>query len=281
MSNPKSLARFIRIIGLLIAFFAAILSFGSNQAEGETYGTQAAKSIFADNKPVANPSRTFASAQACPDSMSLVVMQLLNQLRVDSGVSPLLIDQRLVASSQAHAEDMFTNDCFQADACDGNPWFMEISSFGYPTPNSRFIAVGVLTAEAVVALWMTSAATRDILFERVGIPHLHFGAGWSGSGGGISGRRWTVDFGSSTVSFEAPACLSCCDNPGDANNDGTYNIADITFGIARIFAGGAAPACNDEADANGNNTFNIADITYGIARIFAGGPAPVCGTTGS
>lgn len=74
---------------------------------------------------------------------------------------------------------------------------------------------------------------------------------------------------------------ACCDLAGDADNNGLFNIADITFGIARIFADGPAPQCQDKADANGNNAYNIADITYGIARIFAGGPPPVCGTTGS
>ena len=75
--------------------------------------------------------------------------------------------------------------------------------------------------------------------------------------------------------------LGCCDTPGDADNNQTTNIADVTFLIARIFASGPAPACADQADANGNNTVNIADVTYMIARIFAGGPAPICGTTGS
>lgn len=73
----------------------------------------------------------------------------------------------------------------------------------------------------------------------------------------------------------------CCDTAGDADNNGSVNIADVTFLIARIFAGGPAPPCDDEADANGDNKVNIADVTYLIARIFAGGPAPVCGTTGS
>ncbi len=76
-------------------------------------------------------------------------------------------------------------------------------------------------------------------------------------------------------------CPGCCDTPGDYTNDGSFNIADVTAGIARIFSGGVAASCQDEADANGDNTFNIADVTFGIARIFSGGPAPVCGTTGS
>ena len=76
------------------------------------------------------------------------------------------------------------------------------------------------------------------------------------------------------------ASLGCCSFPGDANNSGNVNIADVTFLIARIFAGGQAPVCSDEADANGSGTVNIADVTYLIARIFAGGSAPLCGITG-
>ncbi len=78
-----------------------------------------------------------------------------------------------------------------------------------------------------------------------------------------------------------PCPTSCCVVAGDFSNDGSFNIADVTAGIARIFSGGPPPSCQDQADANGDNSFNIADVTYGIARIFSGGPAPICGTTGS
>ncbi len=73
----------------------------------------------------------------------------------------------------------------------------------------------------------------------------------------------------------------CCWVAGDYDNDGSFNIADVTAGIARIFSGADAPFCQDQADSNGDNMFNVADITYGIARIFAGGTELVCGTTGT
>lgn len=72
----------------------------------------------------------------------------------------------------------------------------------------------------------------------------------------------------------------CCRFPGSANGDSKVGIADPTFLIARIFAGGSAPPCCEEGDANGDGSVNIADITYLIARIFAGGAAPVCGPAG-
>ena len=74
---------------------------------------------------------------------------------------------------------------------------------------------------------------------------------------------------------------NCCAMPGDANHDGKTNIADITFLIARIFAGGPQSACCREADANGDARMDIADVVYLIRRIFAGGPAPVCGVPGN
>lgn len=74
--------------------------------------------------------------------------------------------------------------------------------------------------------------------------------------------------------------LGCCVNAGDANGSGSVNIADVTFLIARIFAGGAAPVCCEEGDANGSGSVNIADVTFLIARIFAGGAPPICGPVG-
>jgi len=104
----------------------------------------------------------------------------------------------------------------------------------------------------------------------------------------------TLAFGGSTLDEETlpgsfvPTYLppvikvaGCCMTPGDADGSTVFNIGDVTYLIARIFAGGPAPPCNDEGDADGNNTVNIADVTFMIARIFAGGPAPICGTTGT
>ena len=87
-----------------------------------------------------------------------------------------------------------------------------------------------------------------------------------------SGVGWTE--------FSFPFALyieeSCCLVPGDASGDGNFNIADITFLIARIFAGGPAPDCLAQGDANASGNINISDVTFLIARIFADGSAPVC-----
>ncbi len=79
--------------------------------------------------------------------------------------------------------------------------------------------------------------------------------------------------GSLTI-LAQPQCIC-----GDVNDDNKKNIADVTFMIARVFTGGAAPTCggvesNLGADPNGDCKFNIADITYMIAWIFTGGSGP-------
>lgn len=81
------------------------------------------------------------------------------------------------------------------------------------------------------------------------------------------------DFSPSSVDGAVAAPPFIC---GDANGSGAVNIADVTYLIARIFAGGPAPVPPEAGDANGSGSVNIADVTYLIARIFAGGAAPVC-----
>jgi hypothetical protein len=64
---------------------------------------------------------------------------------------------------------------------------------------------------------------------------------------------------------------------GDANRDGTMNIADAVYVLQNIFAGGPAIRCMDAADANDDENVNIADAVYLLQNIFAGGaplPAP-------
>ncbi|HSH00276.1 MAG TPA: dockerin type I domain-containing protein, partial [candidate division Zixibacteria bacterium] len=75
----------------------------------------------------------------------------------------------------------------------------------------------------------------------------------------------------------APWRNTCCDSPGDFDNNGVYGIGDITALIAYIFSGGPGPDCEAEGDFNGDGSLNISDVTAGIQYIFSGGAPPVCG----
>ncbi len=91
--------------------------------------------------------------------------------------------------------------------------------------------------------------------------------------------------GSHTIWFEATDSFEAKDEKqmvvdvylcGDSDNNGAYNILDITYMIADKFKGGPEPAIEAAADADGNGEYNILDITYMIANKFKGGPDPIC-----
>jgi len=65
---------------------------------------------------------------------------------------------------------------------------------------------------------------------------------------------------------------------GDANNNSSVNILDITYVIAYLYMGGPAPAIPEAADVNKSETINILDITYLINYLYAGGAPPTCFT---
>lgn len=60
---------------------------------------------------------------------------------------------------------------------------------------------------------------------------------------------------------------------GDANNDGTINLLDITFLISYLYKGGPEPDFY-AGDVNSDGTINLLDITYLIAYLYKDGPPP-------
>ncbi len=76
----------------------------------------------------------------------------------------------------------------------------------------------------------------------------------------------------SAIRFEYSGIV--LEQAGDANGDGSINIADVTFMIATIFGGGPFPDPPESGDVDCSGGFNIADVTFMITRIFGGGPAP-------
>jgi hypothetical protein len=71
----------------------------------------------------------------------------------------------------------------------------------------------------------------------------------------------------------------CCIPPIRGNVDydplDLINISDMTYLVAFLFSGGAAPPCFPEADVNADMVINISDMTYLVAYLFSGGPAPL------
>lgn len=77
--------------------------------------------------------------------------------------------------------------------------------------------------------------------------------------------------------------VTCCNKPGDANNDNKVNVGDAVYIISYVFRGGPAPVCLAEGNANGDftpqgaNKINVGDAVYIISYVFRQGPAPICG----
>ena len=90
--------------------------------------------------------------------------------------------------------------------------------------------------------------------------------------------REQIALGSNSIGNNTIYCP--CNSCGNANSDGSINIADVVFLISYVFGHGAAPASCKYAfgmgDANGDRIVNISDAVYLIAYIFAHGSTPHC-----
>ena len=76
------------------------------------------------------------------------------------------------------------------------------------------------------------------------------------------------------------ALVAACHSCGDANDDGTVDIADAVYLIAYIFSGGPVPKdciyLKGLGDPNGDLTVDISDAVFIMSYIFSGGAAPHC-----
>jgi len=62
----------------------------------------------------------------------------------------------------------------------------------------------------------------------------------------------------------------------DANDDGSFNILDITFLVNYLYKEGPAPQSVWASDSNGDSGVNLLDITYSIGYLYKDGPGPAC-----
>ena len=71
-----------------------------------------------------------------------------------------------------------------------------------------------------------------------------------------------------------------CPFPGDVDNTGDLNIADLTFMVKYFFKGGSDPYADadcpstNRADLNCDSVVNISDLTYSVSYYFKGGAHP-------
>ena len=69
----------------------------------------------------------------------------------------------------------------------------------------------------------------------------------------------------------------CCVIRGNIDGEGGINIADLTYLVEYLFAGGDPPPCPEEGNADGAVGVNVADLTYLVKYLLQGGdPPPPC-----
>ncbi|HWR83387.1 MAG TPA: hypothetical protein VN285_08795 [Candidatus Deferrimicrobium sp.] len=74
----------------------------------------------------------------------------------------------------------------------------------------------------------------------------------------------------------------CCQNRGNVDGvigpAGPVDVSDLTFLVAFLFSGGAAPPCIDQGNVGGivgpGGPIDVSDLTYLVAFLFSGGAAP-------
>lgn len=119
------------------------------------------------------------------------VLTLVNEIRVDAGLSSLSWDDALGQVARAHSEDMRNRNYMAHDNPDGLSPFDRMRNAGihYMTAAEN-VAAGQTTPQAVVDSWMNSEGHRaNILnpdFNKLGVGYA--------SGGGIYGHYWTQNF---------------------------------------------------------------------------------------
>lgn len=94
---------------------------------------------------------------------------------------------------------------------------------------------------------------------------------------GVYGREASINNSGNNPGLSGALDEPCCNQPGDAGNNGAVGILDVTHLIYYLYKGGPAPICMAEGDPDGNGAINIIDVTYLINFMYRGGPAPVCG----
>ncbi|MBN4076162.1 hypothetical protein JYT16_00435 [Gemmatimonas aurantiaca] len=159
----------------------------------------------------------------------------------------------------------------------GLGWDIKISGIANVFSLPITPGIGQQSGGVLVNLVATLLPTPDTLTDRVVALRIIYLTGQTNFGD-PQGNSLDGVYEDGSVTILPP---SCCATPGDTDHSGAVTIADVTYGIGRIFSGFAPPFCGDEADANGDGTYSIADVTHLIAYIFSGGSAPVCGQTGS
>ncbi|MGJ8609873.1 MAG: CAP domain-containing protein [Octadecabacter sp.] len=88
------------------------------------------------------------------------IAAMLNRERAQAGRAALTWNAELTAASQAHAQDMFSNDYFSHTGRNGSSFSDRARAAGYGCAAAENIAFGQQSEADVMSAWMNSAGHR-------------------------------------------------------------------------------------------------------------------------
>jgi hypothetical protein len=202
----------------------------------------------------------------CPSVMEQQIIDLINNIRADSGRSVLEVDRRLIVASRCHSNDMGLNEFISHVGSDGSTWLERAADAGYTNPSGELLGAGFTSAAAVVAAWMANSIQRANILETTA---RHIGAGYA-QYQNMYEHWYTLMLGRESGAAVPPDCTCCVGRVGDVNGSGEDEptIGDVSVLIDAKYITGSCDGiidCLTEADINqsGLASPDCDDITIG------------------
>jgi len=137
----------------------------------------------------------------------------------------------------------------------------------------------------VVFTWHNMEAYYDVLkIQRNGndVPGIIYGDDSAALTGGLTPGRYTFELVAELEGYRSSGitCEVEITGPppefkrGDANGDGSVDVADAVFLLQYLFGGGPSALCEDSADTNDDGGLDISDAVAILVYLFGGGSIP-------
>lgn len=156
--------------------------------------------------------------------------------------------------------------------------FTDVGFSHWDAQNNRYtIRLNSSSNGSVAAMPAGSGAVLKLAFTIPGTAEADDTVVVSHSGYGSYDPQFSGDLATYIpVALNSEIVISCLFN-GNADGEGSINIADVTKLVVYLFGGGAPPDPLLLGDANCDDGVNIADLTFLVAYLFGGGEPPPCG----
>lgn len=214
----------------------------------------------------------------CPDAVPSQLRDMINQTRLDSGLTALVEDARLVESAQAQACAMGLYYFVSDSSITGQPAAERMLAAGYPQPGPTLVASGLMTLQQVLDSWLADPVMRQRLLDPA---VTQFGVGFGGDGFGPVAYAWMVDMGVATEAAIVPDCGCCVGERGNVNADPNedVNLTDLTVLVNHLFVTFEPLFCDEEANVSGDPevALTLTDLTILVNHLFVTfQPLPAC-----